>query len=59
MLVMYKASVSYVKGILPGEYYEIFNEGLPSIVFSPTNADFLLQKCISNHESKQSSNSVG
>ena len=36
------------------EYYEIVNEDRPLAGLFPTDADFL-QKCISNHESKQSS----
>ena len=35
------------------EYYEIVDEARPlSGFFSPTHADFLLQKCISSHETK-------
>ena len=36
------------------EYYEIVGESRPLSVFSPTHA-FFLQKCISTHETKQSS----
>ena len=37
------------------EYYEIVNEARPLSGFFPTDADFLLQKCIFNYETKQSS----
>ena len=37
------------------EYYEIINEARPLSGFFPKDADFLLQKCISDHETGQSS----
>ena len=35
------------------EYYEIVDEARPLSGFVPKHADFILQKYISNHETKQ------
>ena len=36
------------------EYYDIVNEARPLSGIFPADSDFLLKKCISNHETKQS-----
>ena len=42
--------MSYFKPLILKEYYEIVDESRPLSGFVPTHADFILQKCISNHE---------
>ena len=52
LILIFQGTLFMFHLLLLKEYYEIVDEARPLLGFHPTHPDFL-QKCISNHETKQ------
>ena len=51
-MIRHENSSRFSEEFILKEYYEIVDEARPLSGFFPAHADFFLQKCISNHETK-------